>query len=72
MFGCLLEITVQGPKVNTSRVNANMETVAESGENVISTGIGIVTQLVSERLEIKRGHGGTYPNKEKPRVSWTG
>ena len=34
VFGGLLERPVRGPKVNTSGVKANMETVEESGENV--------------------------------------
>ena len=57
VFGCLLERPVRGPKVNPSRVKANMETVEESGENVMSMGIGGVRVLGNERLEVKREDG---------------
>ena len=54
VFGCVLERPVRGPKVNTSGVKTNMETVEESGENVMSMRIGGVKLLGNERLEIKR------------------
>ena len=57
VFGCLLERLVRGPKVNTSGVEANRETVEESGENVMSMGIGGVKLLGNERLESKREDG---------------
>ena len=57
VFGCLLERPGRGPKVNSSRVKANMETVEESGENVMSMGIGGVRLLGNERLEVKREDG---------------
>ena len=57
VFGCLRERPVRGPKVNSSRVKANMETVEESGENVMSMGIGGVRLLGNERLEVKREDG---------------
>ena len=57
VFGCLLERPVRGPKVNTSGVKPNMETVEESGENVMSMGSGGVKLLGNERLEMKREDG---------------
>ena len=45
---------MRGSKVNTSGVKANMETVEESGENVMSMGIWGVKLLGNERLESKR------------------
>ena len=54
MFGCRLERPVRGPKVNTSGVKANMETVEGSGKNVMSMGIGGVKLLGNECCEIKR------------------
>ena len=57
VFGWLLERLVRGPKVNTSGVKANMETVEESGENVMSMGIGGVKLLGNERRESKREDG---------------